>query len=234
MANARHAEDGKTKVFVSYSRKDRDSIRRLTTALEADGEIDVLLDTEDILPTEEWRARLEGLIAQADTVVFCLTPRSAASEVCAWEVATSERLNKRIAPVVIEEVNGQLPGGLAKLNYIFFTGRDDFDSALVKLRDALEADIDWIREHTRIGELAQRWDADGRRRPDLLRGPALGAAEAWLIDQPAKAGRLRRFGFKGRSIMWGRELVGCLYSTKGVCWRSAHACKRGLALAPST
>jgi hypothetical protein len=118
--------DEKTKVFLLYSRRDREFVGRLIAALERHQHIKVFQDTEDIFTTEEWRERLAGLIGEADTVVFCLSPASATSEVCAWEVELAEKLNKRIAPVVIYEVDGRVPGGLAKLNYIFFTARDDF------------------------------------------------------------------------------------------------------------
>jgi hypothetical protein len=43
----------------------------------------VFKDTDDILPTEEWKERLEQLIEEADTIVFLLSPHSATSEVCA-------------------------------------------------------------------------------------------------------------------------------------------------------
>src|SRR5206468_3521104 len=43
------------------------------------------------------------------------------------------------------------------------------------------------REHTRIGELARQWDRDGRRTGDLLRGPALEAAERWIAMRPPEA-----------------------------------------------
>ena len=142
----------KTKVFVSYSRADREFVARLVAALEAREDFQVFRDTEDILPSEEWRARLAKLIGEADTVVFCLSPESAASEVCAWEVSQAEALNKRIAPVVVRDVASAVPGGLAKLNYIFFTEAHDFDRALDKLMLALNTNIAWVREHTRLGE----------------------------------------------------------------------------------
>ena len=69
MTEVRHPEDredeGLRLLFAARSQLRSDAS---ATALEATGGIDVLLDTEDILPTEEWRARLEGLIGQADTI----------------------------------------------------------------------------------------------------------------------------------------------------------------------
>jgi WD40 repeat protein len=181
----------KTRVFLSYSRADEAAVIALTKLLERDGEFDVFRDKEDILPAEDWRARLEGLILSADALVFCLTPDSARSEVAIWEVETAERLAKRIIPVVLRATEGDVPKMVARLNYIFLIDFQNDASVqqngLVQLRNAIESNINWIREHTRIGELAERWVADGRRRADLLRGAALESAEKWLVLQPHEA-----------------------------------------------
>ncbi len=131
---------------------------------------------------------LEELITAADTVVFCLSPNSAASEVCAWEVETAERLNKRIAPFVIEPVNGKaVPEGLAKLNYILATDPHAFDGAVATLIMAIGTDIAWIREHTRIGQITYRWLARGEPKDELLRGRHLEDAEKWASYHPRDA-----------------------------------------------
>src|SRR5262245_54986381 len=107
-----------TKLFISYSRRDHDVVAHLVRSLLMDPEFQIFRDTEDILPSEEWKKRLESLILAADTVVFCLSPDSANSEVCAWEVKLAEDFNKRIVPFVIREVDNAVPKGLSKLNYI--------------------------------------------------------------------------------------------------------------------
>lgn len=179
---------GQTKIFVSYSRHDAEAVARVVEALKQHKSIVVFKDTEDILPTEEWRKRLERLIVAADTVVFCLSPRSAASDVCAWEVQTAERLNKRIAPLVIDRVDGpSVPDGLSKLNYIFATEHDDFEKAIRDLVAAIGTDINWIREHTRVGELTQRWLGRGEPKDALFRGRDLEDAEKWASYQPSNA-----------------------------------------------
>src|SRR5262249_48394956 len=63
----------------------------------------------------------------------------------------------------------------------------DFDEAVGELVRALETDIAWIREHTRLGALAERWET--RKRPGdlLLRGAELNAAETWLTTRPETA-----------------------------------------------
>lgn len=175
------------RVFLSYSRRDRENAQRIADVLRQ-REFGVFRDTDDILPTEEWRGRLEELIREADTIVFLLSPHSVESEVCAWEVEFATSLNKRIAPIVIEDVQSdRIPPLLARLNFIFCTSRDPFENAVATLVAALNTDIEWIREHTRLGGLAQRWDGAGRPARLLPRGQDIADAEAWRDSRPEEA-----------------------------------------------
>jgi hypothetical protein len=73
---------------------------------------------------------------------------------------------------------------LKQLNYIFFEKPHSFVSSLVAVTTALRTDLDCVREYTRLGEAALRWQE--RRRSDalLLRGEEVVAAKAWLKAQP--------------------------------------------------
>jgi hypothetical protein len=90
----RGEEVPKTKVFISYSRKNMAFADRLETALKQ-REIEPLIDRSEIYAFEDWWKRIQALIAQADTVIFVLSPDAVASEVCAKEVAFAASLNKR-------------------------------------------------------------------------------------------------------------------------------------------
>lgn len=180
-------EESETRLFLSYSRKDRERAQRIADVLR-ERHFGVYRDTDDILPTEEWKDRLESLIAEADTVVFLLSPNSVHSEVCAWEVEYATSLNKRVAPIVIDDTDaGDIPPLLARLNFIFCTDRDPFENAIDTLVSALNTDIEWIREHTRFAGLAQRWDAAGRPARLLLRGEDIADAERWRDGHPPEA-----------------------------------------------
>jgi len=171
-------------VFISYSRADRQHAERIVDELRRRGH-EVSRDLDDILPTEEWRSRLKDLITEADVIVFLLSPKSATSEVCRWEVDIAQGLNKKIAPIIIEDTKGaQIPQMLSRLNYIFATDRDRFDKAIDSLCDAISTDIDWIREHTRITRLAVQFEKSGKRKCDLLSEAALADAEKWLVKRP--------------------------------------------------
>lgn len=179
-------------VFISYSRQDIVFVDRLQAAL-AERSIEAFVDRDHIEKGEEWWARIMQLITNADTIVFVLSPGSVDSAVCKDEVAYAEKLNKRFVPIVARDLEGRaVPDALARLNYIFFIpnpagASGDFDAAVADLVRALEADIPWIREHTRLGALAERWEARQRPGDLLLRGAELNTAETWLTTRPEEA-----------------------------------------------
>jgi formylglycine-generating enzyme required for sulfatase activity len=71
------------------------------------------------------------------------------------------------------------------LNHIFFYNKPhSFAPSLATLASALRTDLDWIREHTRLGEAAMRWQDRGHSDALLLRGEELLAAKSWLKIQP--------------------------------------------------
>ncbi len=176
------------RVFISYARRDcTEFAEELLAGLDVAG-FDPFLDKHDIAAGEDWEARLGGLISAADTVVFVISPASVASERCAWEVAKAEELSKRIIPVVALSVNEQeAPQSLKRRNYIFFSEGHSFARGLGELAKALRTDLQWVREHTRLGELAIRWHYRGRLEPLLLRGSELDAAKEWLAGWQAPA-----------------------------------------------
>src|SRR5580658_9354972 len=89
----------KARIFISYSRKDLAFADRLDAALKARG-FEPLIDRTEIYAFEDWWKRIEGLIGQADSVVFVLSPDAVASDVALKEVAHAASLNKRFAPIV--------------------------------------------------------------------------------------------------------------------------------------
>jgi len=176
-----------TRIFFSYSRKDERTIVRLATSLEADGDIETLRDKKDILAGEQWRSRLEGMIVAADVVLVCLSSDAIESPEVMKEIEIAQRLSKKLLPVVVRSFQETAPSAVASLNYFFLTDPDKWDAEITSLRAAIHTDIGWLREHTRIGELAQQWLTDGKRPDELLRGAASEAAERWLAGQPPRA-----------------------------------------------
>src|SRR5690349_9180992 len=98
MANTK-AGSRKTRVFISYSRLDIAFADRVESALGARG-FEPSIDRTDISALEDWWQRIEGLITQADIVVFVLSPEAVVSPFCLREVDFAASLNKRFAPIV--------------------------------------------------------------------------------------------------------------------------------------
>src|SRR5262245_58534610 len=178
----------KLKVFISYSRRDAAEFAdELVAGLELAG-FAPFLDRHDIAAGEEWEARLGGLIAQSDTVVFVVSPESVKSERCVWEVVRTLDLSKRILPVIYKPVpDADIPPQLSRLQFVRFDGGRGVARPLAELAEALRLDLDWIREHTRLGELAARWRSRGKPESLLLRGDDLDAAKAWMARRKAGA-----------------------------------------------
>jgi formylglycine-generating enzyme required for sulfatase activity len=177
----------KTRVFISYSRKDMAFADKLEAALTARG-FEVLIDREEIYAFEDWWTRIEALIGGADTVVFVISPEAVKSDVAVKEVAYAASLNKRFAPIVCRRVeNSAVPEALRRLNFIFFDDSSQFEASADKLAEALQTDIVWIRDHTKFGEAARGWTAAGRPNGLLLRTPTLEMAEYWIASRPRGA-----------------------------------------------
>src|SRR5262245_50537791 len=114
------SDKGKLRVFISYSRDDLDFADQLDAALDLCG-FECLIDRHGISGGEDWKRRLGNLISEADEVVFVLSPHSARSEICAWEVEEAAGLNKRILPIICRPLEGTSPPPrLRDLNYIYF------------------------------------------------------------------------------------------------------------------
>ena len=80
----------------------------------------------------------------------------------------------------------QIPDALSAINAVPFDGAHAV-SGLPKLIAAVNSDLDWLREHTRLGERALEWEQSGRAAAYLLRGAALASAQEWLAAKPANA-----------------------------------------------
>src|SRR6516164_3426514 len=228
MADSGAAE--KLKIFISYSRRDSAAfVDELVMGLQDRG-FAPMLDRHDIKPGEPWETRLSGLIEQSDTVVFVVSPQAVKSELCEWEIDKALALSKRLLPVIHKSVpDTEIPPKLSKLQFIPFHTAPGIMRPLRELTEALRVDLEWIREHTRVAELATRWDRRGRPESFLLRADDLGAAKAWIAtrktaapeitgeqrafvkaSEEAEATRLRKERVQHRRIAWLLGIVAVL------------------------
>ena len=172
-------------VFISYSRKDKEFVRRLDEELKR-RDREAWVDWEGIPPGDTWEKTIYGAIEASNTFIFVLTPDSIASEVCGKEIAHAAANNKRLVPIVHRDVAAdRVPKSLGELNWIFCRDSDDFSEATETLVRALDTDLSWVRAHTRLLTRAIEWDTNGRNNSFVLRGDDLRSAERWLAEAGA-------------------------------------------------
>jgi formylglycine-generating enzyme required for sulfatase activity len=174
----------KLKVFISYSRRDSaDFADELVVGLELAG-FAPFLDRHDIAVGEDWELQLGRLIQEADAVVFVVSPEAMKSERCGWEIDRALALSRRLLPVIFKPLpETDIPQSLRRLQFVRFDVGPGLARPLAQLAEALRRDADWIREHTRLGELAARWQVRDRSESLLLRGDDLDAAKVWAIKR---------------------------------------------------
>jgi YVTN family beta-propeller protein len=167
-------------VFLSYSRRDGAFVGRLGSALRESGK-EVWVDVEGIRDAEVFPEALRRAVESSDAFVFVISPDSVGSSFCVEEVEHAASLNKRIVPVALRPVTDEeVPEGVRVRNWIP-AGKDwDFETTVNRVLKALDTDLEWEREHSRLTVRAIEWDQSGRNRSFLLRGADLKAAERWL------------------------------------------------------
>ena len=173
-------------VFLSYSRRDREFVDRLATALRDRGK-DVWVDVEGIRDAEVFPEVLRRAIESSDGFVFVISPDAVLSAFCQEEIEHAAHLNKRLIPLAYRRVpDEELPEEVRFRNWIPVAEGREFEATVERLATALDTDLGWERQHTRMTVRALEWEQSGRDRSFLLRGAELRSAEAWLASGAGK------------------------------------------------
>ena len=174
----------KTKVFISYSRRNKLFVRKLNAAMDEAG-IDAWVDWEGIPLSADWMATIQAAIEGADSFVFVISPDSLKSEVCARELEIAVNANKKIVPVLygIPEKRQKMHPKLSATNWVYLRPqKDHFKEVIPKLIETLQTDLDWVQQHTRLLLRAVEWDQKTRNNSYLLQGSDLEDAERWMAE----------------------------------------------------
>lgn len=170
-------------IFISYSRRDKEFVQHFLKGLNDNGypQDKIWVDWEDIPASSKWEDEIKKGIETANSIIFILSPEWAKSKECDKELKAAAAFNKRLFPIVWQNVDpNTIQKELASLNWIFFRETDNFDEAMQKLIAALNTDLDWVAQHTNLLRRANEWESKGREAGYLLRGGELQAAETWL------------------------------------------------------
>jgi len=181
----------KSKVFISYSRKNKAFVRKLNAALDEAG-LDAWVDWDDIPLTVDWMAEITNSIVSSDAFLFVMSPDSLGSEYCLKELELALEGNKKIIPVVYYEPakRQKVHQKLASSNWVFMRPKKEkFKEVLPKLIEAIFTDFDWVSNHTRLSQRAAEWTIKERNASYLLQGSDLDEAEKWMTESTTNQDR---------------------------------------------
>jgi hypothetical protein len=132
----RNAErwDSMQRIFISYSRKDMDFVRKLAGDLEKAG-YDVWWDISDLRGGDDWVRLIPDAISSSQFVLVVLTPTSIESEWVRKEYTQALSLRKKVIPLML--VPSSVPFSLNTINFINFAVGEYTDN-YKKLLEAMD------------------------------------------------------------------------------------------------
>lgn len=187
----------KTKIFISYSRRDKAFTEQLVNELKS-RDYDPWVDWDDIPFSVDWWAEICTAIDGHDVVLNMVSNHSVMSRVCNAEISYAREQNKRIIPVIVDKVDMKHVVGelydqswemdardnwayTRKLNWVYAYREGDTLARVVdSVAQAVETDHQHLRMHTRILTRAKEWESNNKGHGFLLIGEELDEAEAWL------------------------------------------------------
>ena len=180
-----------TRIFISYSRKDKLFVRKLNDAIKSAG-IDAWVDWEGIPLSSDWMKEITSAIEGSDAFVFAISPDSLTSKYCIEELELGIKYNKKILPVLYREPEKRhkMHPKLASTNWVYLRSKkDDFKGTIPKLIEAIKTDLGWVQQHTRLLQRATEWEQRNRNNSYLLQGSDLEDAERWMTESTADVAR---------------------------------------------
>jgi len=120
-------------IFISYSRKDSDFVRRLVDDLTSRG-VDIWLDQRDIKAGERWDTSVQNGLRDSDYFMVVLSPESVSSENVMDEIAYAMSKAKHVFPILFRDCD--VPYRLARVQYVDF--RESYEDGLERLLEQIQ------------------------------------------------------------------------------------------------
>ena len=187
-------------VFISYSRKDTDFVRRLFDNLQGRGRA-AWVDWQGIDYSTKWWEEICSGIEHAYNFVLVVSPDALNSKYCHDEISHARKHNKRIIPFIYVELDEEkwkhqplteqaLSNWeyLKTLQFISLLKLNDFDKAVGALIATVDKDPQHVRAHTDLLSAVLAWANAGHSPGFLLHNERLAEAEAWMRTAHAGEG----------------------------------------------
>ena len=188
-AQERSAPSKTASLMISYSRKDKVFVKQLYDSLVARGFApeDIWVDWEGIPLSADWMAEITKGIQSSNAFIFVISPDSVASDVCAKELEIAANSNKRFIPILYREPEkgSNLHPKISSHNWVFIRDEQELEKMLPALVEAINMDLDWLAQHTRLFNRAKEWESQQRNDSYLVRGKDLQDAETFISQGAA-------------------------------------------------
>ncbi|MEO0350934.1 MAG: TIR domain-containing protein [Cyanobacteria bacterium P01_A01_bin.15] len=164
------ANGGMTQVFISYAEEDLTTKELVRYHLLQSG-VTVWTNTTDIRTGEDFEVAIQRGIEEADNVVYLITQAALDSEYCQFEINQALDLNKRIIPMLVEDIDlHQLPDNIRKIQFIKLTDNKaavDLEKDLAELLRTLRREAPYHNQHKQLLVRALKWERQ-KHNPSLL------------------------------------------------------------------
>ncbi|MBA4385779.1 MAG: hypothetical protein C0410_13665, partial [Anaerolinea sp.] len=195
-----------TDVFLSYSRKDTNSVKELFDSLGA-RKREVWIDLHGIEYSSKWWEEICAGIDGADNFVLIVSQNSLESLFCHREINHALKHNKRIIPFLImpvdekamfrvwqndpelskyEQLTRENWESIQSIQWIDFTQIKNIEKGVDALLETVDTDPERVKLHTRLLLRMRDWEGTGRNPSGLLRGDELDLYEKWFADSKQK------------------------------------------------
>ena len=156
------------KVFVSYSRADKDKVLPLVKNLEKSVGTKFWIDSEGIERTDQFEEVIIRALDQAQVVLFMLSDNSQQSEWTKKELVYAKNTGKRVVPIVLYggELKGWFRFEFGRLNHIDATQEDQLQRLIVDIRRWLHVEM----EQTSSGQKVEDSQPPATSAPNTIAG----------------------------------------------------------------
>ena len=107
----------KKKIFISYSRKDRDYVQELVKRLNKDG-LETFVDFQDLKSGASWGSIIENAIESSSVFLFILSNNWANSDSAIFELGAAYGKGKKIIPILIGTEPEKIPLQISMFQFI--------------------------------------------------------------------------------------------------------------------
>lgn len=184
----KNAENLYTDAFVCYDIVNKNLREKVYKSLSKAG-ITTWIHHKDIAKSENYEEAINRGIEQADNLLFFISNDSIQSEYCLKELNYAVQLNKRIIPILIENLTPEMLSifksikRLHQIQYIDFTNNTNEEHYQNDVRDLLREinrERRYYEQHKVFLVQALKWERQGKNPSILLRGYNLQNAQTWL------------------------------------------------------